>query len=210
METPRKTDSTKRSPLERAEQQPVVLGKLASGQTVLDRASSHIHESPEMTSLLQEAFRHIRLEEQNFVRAVIDFGRPIGESMCVTTGPQDTITFAQRERRPGLTRFVLNRSPEQTQLLNVVLMKNQKDSSSYILITAFQGIAGEKEPWDPYAPDLAKDFWNNHALVWDGKQIISGTETTEAPQYWERMPPPQNAPAQMPPPHELRISIPTE
>jgi hypothetical protein len=107
------------------EDQSLFLGRLASGQKVVDRKTSHLHESPQMRDLLREAFQHMQLTDEKFVRAIIDFNRPIGESMCVSTGPEDTIIYAQREKRAGLTRFAMNRSPEPTQLLNIILMKNK-------------------------------------------------------------------------------------
>lgn len=193
---------------EGAEKALIFLGTLASGQKVYDRETSHIHDSPRMMELLTQAISQTHLSNQTFVRVRANFDNPIGENMCVPTSPGDTIKFGQREKRAGLTRFVMNRNPEPTSTLNVMFLKNPKDPTSYILITAFMGIPGEREPWDPYSDNRASEFWSTHALIWDGKGIVQGTETdTDPSQYWTKLPIPDGAPAQMPPPEEIQITI---
>lgn len=189
------------------ERQAPPLGTLASGQTVIDRKNSHLHDDPGMMELLGRAFQHIRLNGENFVRAEVDFNAPIGVTSCVETSPTDTIRFAQRDRRPGVTRFVMNRTKEPTQLLTVVLLKNPQETGTYILITAFPGAPAPSEPWDPNSPEESAAFWSTHALVWDGRGIIQGTERENPGAYWQRMPARANAFPQQTV-HELKISIP--
>ena len=61
-------------------------------------------------------------------------------------------------------------------------MKNTEDDEPfYILITAFYGDTVAKEPWDKYAEPNSKDFWNNHAFIWEKADILSGTVTEDCP-----------------------------
>jgi hypothetical protein len=169
-----------------SEQKPVLLGTLASGQQVFDRYTSHLHGDAAMEKLLQDSFANINLTDEEFVRAIIDFGAPIGETVCVTTRDTDKILYAQREKRLGLTRFVQERTPEPTSTLCVLL---KKVPAGYIVITAFKGAPSELEPWDPNAGEPAKEFWSGHALLWGREKTVAGTETSVMPEaYLEKLP----------------------
>jgi len=152
-----------------------VLGYLASGEPVVDRQKSHIH--PGLSELLVPALA--RLESLGRDRCVdeIDFGRVIGDTHCVVTTPDDKIVFAQRENRPGLSRFAPERKPEPCTAVTVVL---RKEDEGYVLRTAFVGYKAEPEPWDRNATEASVLFWNTHALVPEDGQILE-TATLDCP-----------------------------
>lgn len=167
-----------------------MIGKLQSGEVVVDRFHSHNHTE---TKLIEEALFQISSFGRKFLTEVVDFGRPIGETICVsTTAGDDTIIFAQRPRRFGFTRFVKNRSPEPCNTLVVVLKADNK--GGYVLISAFCGRRAEPEPWDDRnfsqqsdpsaAREASRRFWSSHALVWGSEPVIPGTETTRYPWTW--------------------------
>jgi hypothetical protein len=163
--------------------------KFKSGETVVDRHRSHLHES--VLPHLPAALAQIESAGRNFLVEEVDFGRPIGETICVPTGPSDTIVFAQRPKRFSLTRFVKNRTAEPCSSVVVILKTADGQPGSYVLVTAFVGRKPEPEPWDrrnfsqqsnpQEAERRAREFWSSHALVWGCEEIIRGTETTHCP-----------------------------
>lgn len=161
-----------------------MLGKLKSGEAVVDRYNSHLHES--VMPLLPEAFARVESAGRKFLVCELDFGRVVGESNCVATGPGDEIVFAKRPKRLGLTRFVKNRQAEPTSFAVVILKTADGEPGAYALVTAFIGQLAEKEPWDKNIQNANERqrslaFWNSHALVWGCEEVISGTETAACP-----------------------------
>lgn len=161
--------------------------KLKSGEDVIDRYQSHLHES--VLSHLPTALARIDSRGRKFLVEEVSFDSPIGETICVPTGLGDEIVFAKRPKRFGLTRFVKNRAAEPCS--SVVVILKADDNGGYILITAFVGCRPEPEPWDSRnfsqqanpqkAEQLAREFWNSHALVWGCEEVIPNTETTACP-----------------------------
>jgi len=152
---------------------------LGSGEKVVDRYQSHLH--PEVMAILPEALAKIKSKGRNFLIEEIDFGRIVGESICVATRPGDQIVFVRRSRRFGMTRFVKNRLPEPSSKAVVILKTADGEPGAYVLITAFIGDLSEPEPWDRNATSQSRDFWNTHALVWGSEEVILETETTQCP-----------------------------
>ncbi len=153
--------------------------RLLSGEVVVDRFRSHLH--PGVASLLPEALARVDSQGRQFLVEEVDFGRLIGETVCISTGSGDEIVFAQRPRRSGLTRFVKNRAPESCSSVVVILKCDDADKRVYVLITAFIGQRPEPEPWDRNAMEKSVAFWNSHALIWGSEPVVPGTETLERP-----------------------------
>jgi hypothetical protein len=155
------------------------MGRLASGQRVIDRYNSHLH--PQVLELLPKAFRKIRLTGEQFQVVQVDFDRIVGETTCVVTGTGDLIVYAQRPKRFGLSRFVKDRQPQESRSIVVILKKADDVPSTYVLITAFVGVKPEPEPWDRNKTEQSVAFWSSHALVWDSEPVVPGTETPFCP-----------------------------
>jgi hypothetical protein len=153
--------------------------RLKSGERVVDRYNSHLHES--VVPLLPEALAKINSQGRIFLVEEVDFGRPIGETVCVVTGRDDQIVYAQRPKRFGLTRFVKNRGPEPTSSVVVILKTADGEAGAYVIVTAFLGHRPEPEPWDRNATANSRAFWASHALIWGCEPTIPGTETAECP-----------------------------
>lgn len=161
--------------------------RLKSDETIIDRFDSHLHAG--VITLLPEALAKINSLGRQFLVEEIDFGRMIGNSVCVATQPGDEIVFAKRPKRFGPTRFVKNRQPEPCSSIVVILKKI--NSNTYELVTAFIGKRPEPEPWDtrffsqqvnPFETERnSREFWSSHALIWGSEPIISGTETKVSP-----------------------------
>lgn len=155
------------------------VGKLGSGQIVVDRYRSHLHES--VLDILSEALSRVNLTTEIFAVEQVDFDRVVGETICVATSDADEIVFAQRPRRGGLTRFVKNRQPESCSSVVLILKKTEDIDETFVLITAFIGEVAEPEPWDENATEKSVEFWNTHALVWGSEQVFWATETKICP-----------------------------
>lgn len=155
-----------------------LLGHLAGGELVYDRANSHLHE--QVAEILPEALNKINAEGRQFLVAEAAFGRIIGHTACLPTGQEDEILYAQRPKRFGLSRFVKNRTPEPSEAVTVILKKDDNEDY-YILITAFIGTPAPPEPWDRNATPQSVPFWSTHALVWGQEPIVPGTETSRCP-----------------------------
>lgn len=161
---------------------------MKSGEIVFDRKDSHLHN--EAASILPEAISRIESRERQFIVEEVGFGQLIGKTICIETGPDDQIAYAQRRNRRGLSRFVLNREAAECDSC-VVILKKAADLGGYVLITAFIGHLSAPEPWDKNnfaqqanpaeAEQKSRDFWASHALVWGSEDTIPGTETTECP-----------------------------
>ena len=153
--------------------------QLGSGEQVFDRADSHVATHPTVHSLLGEALSRIHSEGRGSIVEEVDFGRVVGESICVETRKGDEIVFARRPRRAGLTRFVKNRQAEPTSRVSVVLFR--LPNGNYELITAYVGALAEPEPWDDDATQKSLEFWLWHALCWGYEETVGGTETKICP-----------------------------
>ena len=146
-----------------------ILGTLASGEQVIDRPISHLQG--EVTSLLSEVLGKITSEKRDQIVELVDLSRVVGKRICVETKPSDKIVFAKRPFRKGVTRFVLDREPEDCSTVRVVLKKS-RDPNLYLCLTAFIGIASEPEPWDYNATPQSESFWEKHALIWGETEVI--------------------------------------
>lgn len=155
-----------------------VLGSLSSGETVYDRPRSHLHAG--VCELLPEALATVDAGGEGFLVVECDFGRVIGQTSRVATHPGDTIVYAQRVGRRGLSRFVKNRHPEPCQRVTVVLKRDERDAY-YVLLSAWIGTRAEPEPWDANATERSVDFWNSQALVWGSEDVVLGTEQIWCP-----------------------------
>jgi hypothetical protein len=154
------------------------IGRTADGAIVVNRHNSHLHDDVRL--IIPDALARVHTEGRVYIEAEVEFGRVVGKSICVSTGPDDKIVYAQRLKRNGLTRFVLERESEPTTKAMIVL-KKMDSAKEYILITAFAGSKSELEPWDPRATSASLLFWQNKALVWGGESVLEATITTECP-----------------------------
>jgi len=151
--------------------------KLRTGEVVIDRKKSHLRS--DVLDILPEAL--VRIEGgAEFIVAEVDFGRIVGDSLCVLTQTGDEIVYARRLNRIGFTRFVKNRQAEPCSMVTVIL-KWDDPGECYVVITAFVGHRAEPEPWDFNATANSRAFWDSHALIWGSNPTISDTETTACP-----------------------------
>lgn len=153
-----------------------ILGTLASGESVIDRPKSHRHATL-TEEVLATALSKVTSKQLSFVEATVTVEEG-GFSNCVETTAADEIVFARRPGRQGYTRFVKGKTPEPTNQVAVILLRG---TGRYVLLTAYWGIAGNKEPWDKNAQEKDRQYWKNHAIVLGSEPIDEPTLTTETP-----------------------------
>lgn len=157
------------------------LANLGSGELVFDSNPSHISGHPTVLAVLKEALLRIHSLSRERIYEEVEFGRVVGDSMCVDTSAHDVIIHAQRQNRNGLTRFVKFRPAEPCSTVVVILARETEEK--YVLRTAFIGKMTPAEPWDEASTEDSISFWRSHALIWDEANIVPGTETSICP--WE-------------------------
>ena len=160
-------------------QEVITIGNLESGEKVIVRSTSHVHNNPELEKYLVKSLGKIKSNNQNLIEGEVDFGENIGVTRCVATVDDDEIIFAMRPKRKGYTRFVKNREPEPTSKLTIILTKDRQ-TNDYLVLTTYIGAKAEPEPWDFRATDKALEFWKSHALVYGTEPVLEGTETSDA------------------------------
>jgi len=151
----------------------LVGAKLADGSIVIDRIPSHIPRGD--FGPVEVALSKVMPDGRAFIEEEVLASGPIGTTKCIKTYEGDSIVFAQRFGRKGLTRFVKNRAPEPCNSVFVVLKRLKEHR--YLIITGFVGTRPEPEPWDETAfrhavdPNVSRqrslEFWSKHALIYD-------------------------------------------
>lgn len=131
------------------------------------------HCHPDVERYIEEALKLIEVDTATtFARKSVNMGCTIGVNHLVATNENSIIRYAVRGNRKGETRFVLNQSAEDTDILNLILCVATEApfEGKWVLVTAFAGDQGEREPWDSSlkteeAKAKAEAFWACHALV---------------------------------------------
>ncbi|MEI6376926.1 MAG: hypothetical protein WCO97_07000 [bacterium] len=155
------------------------LNNLASGESVIDRKHSHLSSDTATRAAVNGALSRIHANNREFIEEEITYDKPLGQTVCVSTTDKDIIVMAKRRHRNGLSRLVMNRTPEPSSKVFVVLKKS--GPFEYVLITGFIGGKPHPELFDINAFDRkedpakafaeAKEFWSNHALIFNSQDV---------------------------------------
>lgn len=151
-----------------------IIWKLWSGEAVINRSTSHIHDGISF-DIIQEALWKIQSEDERYIDQTIYFDRSIGQSLRIATTDEDEIVFAKRKNRRWLSRFVKNKAPLDYNGLTLVLLKDKYHSNQYVLMTAYIGDKAPPEPRDndvfdriengDLLKEQALEFWSKQALL---------------------------------------------
>lgn len=160
-----------------------IVGKTKNGRTVYvdtqgSHAATHIADTPNLLELVREVVTGLEPNDDN-IYIDKNMGRPVGLSDLVETNHTDKILYAKRLNRDDYTRFVLDRQPEPTNLVTIVLHKDS--GGDYELWSAWIGSAAPQFPGSEFETPESKPFWRKHALVWGNQAIQSGTEREDWP-----------------------------
>lgn len=159
------------------------LGKLKSGEVVVDREVSHIHSDARY--LLEDALSKIEFPK-NLDRyvAIVEYDHVIGKSRLVKVDEGDKIFYAQRQNRTGLSKLVKDREAEDCKSVTVVLEKSKSDKNKAVLMTIYIGEPAPNEPYDKQLSAEEIEYWKQSALVPVYDELVEGTVTDEPPEYW--------------------------
>lgn len=152
---------------------PKILGKLKSGETVIDRFKSTVDKA-DYKEYAIKALSKIDSKKEKFIETTVEFDHFIDYSIIVKINPHtDKDFFAKRPKKFGHSHFVSGKSPEPTKKITIVLKKIQ--DNRYLLVTAYPGSKKPVEPWNmdyynkkdnPRAEQRkAIKFWWEHAFV---------------------------------------------
>lgn len=150
---------------------------------------AHFHQHPEVINFLYEALSKIQTQllqmpENSYLTQTVDLERNLGKSHCVSLKGDEKVFYAQRTGRTTLTKFVEGVESQDCSCVTVILYKNS--ANKYKILTAYVGFESSKEPLDPTIKNvedfnIAKQFWENHALIAGSQKIYKNTITTECP-----------------------------
>lgn len=113
---------------------------------------------------LEEVIGEIHPEGRELIEHEHEFDHVVGETLCVETDEKSDIVYAIRPNRNGYSKFIMNRGPEPTRYMTVILKKDDK-VGGYTITTAYFGRLAPREPWGPEVSEEQCDFWRTHALV---------------------------------------------
>lgn len=127
----------------------------------------HLLETPHLLDLVAEL---IATEDIHGEKVAIekDMLRTVGHTSLVKTDNSDEIVYAKRKQRDTYSRFVKNKQLLPTSWVTVILFR---EDNRYFLWSA----------WCGRLIPRVKDFWKNHALVYDPAIIQTETETNTVP-----------------------------
>lgn len=146
---------------------------------------THMKQHADVLPFLEEALAKITPpEDKTFSKHQVDLGRVIGLSSRVKVRPGDKFIWAQRVHRNTSTRFVLDRQPEPSQFVTIIMSREKRASRpdpTFRILTAFIGEMAEKEIGDTSIRDDERErcikFWKENALIWGSQETIPGTES---------------------------------
>lgn len=144
--------------------------RIISGDKVVIYSNEHMQAHLDVLPFIEEAITLIKFSDDKIQKVVVDFGRIVGKTTCVTVTDNDEIYYAIRSGRKWPSKMVKNREPEECSTMCLVIKKT-KYENVYRLITAYFGIKSEREEFDTnVTSDLEKErvfsFWKNKALIY--------------------------------------------
>lgn len=144
-------------------------------QKPLSLAVAH---NPHLLSLAGKAISELSLTDQT-ISVECDAGRTIGYSEHLETKEKDTIFYAQTSKLPVYTRFVKQRKSEPTSTLTLQLQA--EDDSTYQLTDIWIGNQYPPLPSDANATEKSREYWETHAVVYNGQSILTNSITKVCP-----------------------------
>ncbi|SRR6266404_7141535 len=149
------------------------IGQTANGivvymDTQRSHAATHLSGNKGLLDIVVKVLGQTSTDAKN-VYLDQDMGMVVGETDLVETTEKDEIVYAKRRNRDNFTRFAMNRDPEPTSYVTVVLSKDT--NKEYELVSAWVGRAVPQFPGDKFATPESRTFWRSHALAW-GRQAI--------------------------------------
>lgn len=140
------------------------------------------------TNLIQYAIDkgHFTNLSEDFIGMIIEFPFNVGYSLLCETSPDDAIVYAMRKNRYIYSKFTLDGKKKLINKCIFILNRSYQKNNEYYLVTMFPGEYLVKEPEDRNIKDELErqkmlEFWSNHALVFNPKDVDLETATYLCP-----------------------------
>ena len=145
---------------------------------LMSKVAPVLSRQPHLLTLLKEVLATQKLTAP-VVQFEYDMKRQIGYEEIVPTTGKDTIFYAREYKSETFTRFVKHKKTEGTQYLSGTLTRDKE--GNYEITDVWLGKQSPAAPDTDDATPESKLFWDNHAVVYNGQQIIASTQTYESP-----------------------------
>lgn len=97
--------------------------RIFSGNRIVIYSHNHMQAHLDVLPFLEEAIRLVYLSDDKIQKVVVDFGRIVGKTTCVTINENDEIYYAFRQGRKWKSKMVKNREPEECSTMCLVIKK---------------------------------------------------------------------------------------
>jgi len=146
---------------------------------VHSNAAKNISRQPRLLTLASEALREITAKKSGQI-IEHNMGRTIGYDFVVDATSALTIFYAKPIKDTVYTRFIKHAKPSSSSCLTIHLTRDGK-SNDYLLNDVWIGQSTPPRPGDTDETNASKDYWANHALVFDNQPIQSQSITKDCP-----------------------------
>lgn len=140
--------------------------------------TTSVARNPHLLKLVATVTASLNLTD-DIITISHDMGRSIGYSEVLETREKDTVFYAQTSKLPVYTRFVKQRNAEQTSILTLQLQVDEV--GEYRLVDVWIGKEYPPTPSGDATTVQSKEYWSNHAVVYNGQSILASTVTKTCP-----------------------------
>jgi hypothetical protein len=141
-------------------------------------AGHYLSRHPYVIRLIKEVIGPMKLTKSRMI-IERDMGRIIGNTDIVETKDDDTIFYAQPNKKSVFSRYAKNRNPLPSRKLTIMLQKDSK--GNYEVFDTWIGPSTPPFPGDENETAKSKQYWATHALANDSQSIQTKTITKICP-----------------------------
>lgn len=153
-------------------------GKQVYANLTKQPLAASIARNPGLLSLVATAINSLDLSSQ-MLTVSCDMGQNVGYSEVLETGDKDSIFYAQTSKLPEYTRFVKLRAAEKSSVITLQL--HADETGGYQLVNVWIGIDYPPAPNTKIEAPQSKEYWRNHAVVFNGQSILTNSVTKVCP-----------------------------
>ncbi len=137
-----------------------------------------ISRNPNLLSLIKEIAAKSEFTKPS-IDIEYDMKRTVGYADSVVTKNDDTVFYARQAKSPAFTRFVKNRKTDSTTIVSMHL--EETGPKAYTIKNVWIGPMPMPFPGVDNAPAESKDYWADHAVVYNGQPLMASTVTKDCP-----------------------------
>ncbi len=137
-----------------------------------------ISRNPNLLSLIKEIAAKTEFSGPS-IDLEYDMKRTVGYADAIATKAEDTVFYARQAKSPAFTRFVKNRKTDATTIVSMRLEKT--GTNGYTIKNLWIGPIPVPLPDSENANQKSKDYWAEHAVVYNGQPLMASTVTKDCP-----------------------------